>query len=162
VRIDRNFGRQGFGGNPHRYHVARPADPAWVFEVLMPTVAFAGAAQIRERHSSSTCYYRARLASSVIPAYRTTTLPLSITRLWAKRLTGWKLMAVSTRASIRSSKRNWNVRESSPKWPRVHSAINGKDTRDDDPAAGLKRLDRDPHADPAPCSQSGRGRSTFP
>jgi SAM-dependent methyltransferase len=32
--IDRNFGRQAFGGNPRGYHAARSAYPAWVFEVL--------------------------------------------------------------------------------------------------------------------------------
>jgi len=32
--IDRNLGRQAFGGNPRGYHAARPAYPAWVFEVL--------------------------------------------------------------------------------------------------------------------------------
>jgi hypothetical protein len=32
--IDRNFGRQAFGSDPRGYHAARPAYPAWVFEVL--------------------------------------------------------------------------------------------------------------------------------
>jgi SAM-dependent methyltransferase len=32
--IDRKFGRQAFGGDPRGYHAARPAYPAWVFEVL--------------------------------------------------------------------------------------------------------------------------------
>jgi len=32
--IDREFGRQAFGNDPGGYHVARPAYPDWVFEVL--------------------------------------------------------------------------------------------------------------------------------
>jgi SAM-dependent methyltransferase len=32
--IDREFGRQAFGGDPGGYHAARPAYPEWVFDVL--------------------------------------------------------------------------------------------------------------------------------
>jgi len=32
--INLSYGRQAFGADPARYHVARPAYPDWVFEIL--------------------------------------------------------------------------------------------------------------------------------
>ena len=46
--IDQKFGREAFGADPGSYHLARPAYPDWVFEVLCYRCGLAHGAAIFE------------------------------------------------------------------------------------------------------------------